>query len=88
MFADRHNDLSMEAQRLSAEASAAARKQDKQRSNDALTAVGIVVFRPSLLFIKADNAATERLSRLRGEMEAVEAASIRQRCQIQFQRDE
>ena len=76
-----------ESQRLSSRAAQAAGVQDKKRTNDAVvTTVGVIVFWPALFFIDGDNQQTAELARLKGEMEAVEQASIQKNCGIQFRR--
>lgn len=63
--------------------------QDKQASGDAVkTGVGIVLFWPTLFFLKGDGATAAELGRLRGEMDAIEQASIAKNCGIQFQKEE
>ena len=42
------------------------------------------VFWPALFFVKGDDAKTAELARLKGETEAIEQASIRKNCGIQF----
>lgn len=79
--------LAFEAQSISSRAAQAAGVQNKQRTTDAVvTTVGLVVFWPSLFFIKGDGAKAAELANLKGQMEAVEQASIRKNCGIQFQR--
>jgi hypothetical protein len=45
--------------------------------------VGLVVFWPALLFIPGKDQSAE-VSRLKGEMEALEQAAIAKNCGIQF----
>jgi hypothetical protein len=79
--------LQQEAARISARASAAIGAQDQKATNDAVaTTVGVVLFWPALFFIKGDAASAAEVSRLKGEMEAIEQASVQKRCGIQFQR--
>jgi hypothetical protein len=79
------NQLAEEAQRVSARASAAAGAQDSQATKDTVaTTVGVIVFWPALFFIGGDKQNAAELGRLRGEMEAIEQASIRKKCGIQF----
>ncbi|WP_267427370.1 hypothetical protein [Methylobacterium sp. GC_Met_2] len=76
-----------ESARLASRAATAAGVQDQKRKDDqVVTAVGAVVFWPALFFIDGDNAQTAELARLKGEMEAVEQASVQKSCGIQFQR--
>ncbi len=80
-------ELSLEAQRVSSAASAAAGVQDSQRTKDALaTGAALVVFWPAAFFVSGDNAKTAELARLKGQMQAIEDASIQKRCGINFQR--
>ena len=79
--------LQAEAQRISNRAAVAAGVQDKKRSSDAVaTTVGVVLFWPTLFFIKGDDEKTAELARLRGEMDAIEQQSIQQNCGIVFQK--
>ncbi len=76
-----------EASRLSSRAAVAAGVQDEKRTGDAIaTTAAIVVFWPAAFFIGGDNAQTAELARLKGEMEALEQASIQKNCGIQFRR--
>jgi hypothetical protein len=77
--------LAEEAQRISARAAAASGAQDSQRTSDVVaTTAAIVVFWPALFFIGGDKQAAAELARLKGEMDAIEQASIRKNCGIQF----
>lgn len=79
--------LREEASRVSARAAQAAGEQDGKATKDAVvTTVGAVVFWPALLFVSGDGAKAAEVSRLKGEMEAIEQASIKNRCGINFQR--
>ena len=79
--------LAEEAQRISHHAAAAAGAQDSQATKDAVaTTVGVIVFWPALFLIGGDKHGAAELARLKGEMDAIEQASIRKRCGIQFQR--
>jgi hypothetical protein len=78
--------LAEEAQRVSAAATTATGVQDKQATNDAVAlGVGFVIFWPSLFFIGGDKVNAAQLGQLKGEMEAIQQASIQKRCNIQFQ---
>jgi len=80
-------ELSAEAQRVSAAAAAASGAQDSQRTKDVVaTTAAVVIFWPAAFFVGGDNAQTAELSRLKGQMQAVEAASIQKKCGISFQR--
>ena len=78
--------LAAEAQRVSAAAAAAAGVQDSQATKDTVaTTVGIIVFRPSLFLIGGDKQTAAQLAQLKGEMDAIQQASIQKQCGIQFQ---
>jgi hypothetical protein len=79
--------LAEEAQRVSSRAAQAAGVQDEKATNDKWAmGVGLIVFWPALLFTKGNDETTAELARLRGQMDAIEQASIRKRCGITFQR--
>ncbi len=79
--------LSAEAERISYRVQDLSGVQNKKAANDAVaTGVALVVFWPAVFFVKGDNAATAELSRLKGEMDAIEQASISKNCGIVFQR--
>lgn len=79
------DQLSMEAHRVSARAMEVTGQQDKKATGDAvMTGVGLILFWPSLFFIKGDGATAAELGRLKGEMDAIEQASIQKNCGIQF----
>jgi len=78
--------LALEAQNVSSRAATAAGVQNRRAGNDAaLMAVGLVVFWPALLFTGGDGATAAEVSRLRGEMDAIQNASNAKGCDIQFQ---
>ncbi|MGO4525335.1 hypothetical protein AB4097_10780 [Microvirga sp. 2MCAF35] len=80
-------ELSVEAQRVSAAAAAAAGAQDSSRTKDAVaTTAAIVIFWPAAFFVGGNGAQTAELARLKGQMQAVEEASIQKRCGITFRR--
>ncbi len=79
--------LAQEAQAVSARAAQVAGVQDQKRSNDAVaTTVAVIVFWPAAFFVGGDGATAAELGQLRGQMVAIEQASIQKRCNIQFQR--
>ena len=79
------NQLSVEAQNVSARAAAVSGVQNKKAGQDAaLTTVGIVVFWPTLLFMSGDGANAAEVSRLKGEMQAIEDTSRAKKCGIRF----
>ncbi|HRN89057.1 hypothetical protein [Hyphomicrobium sp.] len=78
--------IGAEAQRISNRAASVAGIQDSKSTNDAVAmGVGLVLFWPSLFFIKGDGHTAAELARLRGEFEALEQVSIQKNCGIQFQ---
>lgn len=77
--------LAMEAQGVSARAAQMSGVQDQQRSNDAvMTGVAVVLFWPAAFAIKGDGPAAAELAQLKGQMQAIEQASIMKKCNIQF----
>ena len=79
--------LQEEASRVSSRAAAASGAQDAKASNDAVaTGVAVVLFWPAAFLIKGDSVGAAEVARLKGEMEAIEQASIRKNCGIQFRR--
>jgi hypothetical protein len=79
--------LAEEAQRVANRAALAAGVQDQKATNDAVaTTVGVIVFWPALFLIGGDKGTAAELARLRGEMDAIEQASIRKNCAIQFRK--
>lgn len=81
--------LQMEAQRISARAAEISGVQDQKASSDAVKmGVGLVLFWPTLFFIKGDGTTAAEVGRLKGEMDAIEQMSIQKNCGIQFQRAE
>lgn len=80
--------LQMEAQRISSRAAEISGVQDKKASSDAVKmGVGVILFWPTLFFIKGDGTTAAEVGRLKGEMDAVEQASIQKNCGIHFQRE-
>ena len=80
-------ELSQEAQRVSSAAAAAAGTQDSQRTKDTVaTTAAIVIFWPAAFFVGGNNAQTAELARLKGNMQAIEEASIQRKCGINFRR--
>ena len=77
--------LSEEGARLSARAAQVAGVQDKNAQSDAVaTGVSLVLFWPALFFIGGNKENAAELARLKGEMEALEKASIARNCGISF----
>ena len=77
--------LTAEATRISAAAAAAAGQQDSQATKDAVaTTVGVIIFWPTLFLIGGDKQNAAQLAQLKGQMDAIEQASIQKNCGIQF----
>ncbi len=77
--------LGMEAQAIAAKATELSGAQDQKRTNDQIaTGVAIVVFWPAAFFVGGDGQVAAQLSQLKGQLSAVEQASIQKKCGIQF----
>ena len=77
----------MEAQAISAKAAELSGVQDQKRTNDQIaTGVAIVVFWPAAFLVGGDSQVAAQLAQMKGQMNAVEQASIMKKCGIQFQR--
>jgi hypothetical protein len=75
----------MEAQAISAKAAELSGAQDQKRTNDQIaTGVAIVVFWPAAFLVGGDGQVAAQLSQLKGQLNAVEQASIQKKCGIQF----
>lgn len=80
--------LREEAARVSGRAAEIAGVQSSKASGDAVAmGVGLVLFWPSLFFIKGDGTTAAEVARLKGEMDALEQASIKHKCGIEFRKD-
>lgn len=78
--------LREEATTVSSRAISASGVQQKKADNDAVAVgVGLVIFWPALFFAKGDGASAAEVSRLKGEMKAIETASIKNNCGIRFE---
>ncbi|SMD19497.1 hypothetical protein [Rhizobium sp. RU36D] len=78
--------LREEATAVSSRAIAASGAQQKKADNDAVAVgVGVVIFWPALFFAKGDGATAAEVSRLKGEMKAIETASLKKNCGIRFE---
>lgn len=79
--------LAQEAQGVSARAAQVSGAQDQKRTNDQIaTGVAIVVFWPAAFFVGGDGPMSAELAQLKGQMVAIEQASIQKNCGISFQR--
>jgi hypothetical protein len=78
--------LGLEAQSISARAAALSGAQDSQRTKDGVaTAAAIVIFWPAAFFVGGDKQTAAELGQMKGQMVAVEQASIAKKCNIQFE---
>jgi hypothetical protein len=78
--------LGLEAQAISTRAATLSGAQDSQRTKDGLvTAAAIVVFWPAAFFVGGDKQTAAELANMKGQMVAIEQASIAKKCNIQFQ---
>jgi hypothetical protein len=78
--------LALEAQSISTRAATLSGVQDGQRTKDGwATAAAVVVFWPAAFFVGGDKQAAAELAQMKGQMVAVEQASIAKKCNIQFQ---
>ena len=81
------NQLAQEAQVVSQKAAIATKRQDDNRKNDTVkTTVGVVLFWPVILMNEGNGQDAANLSMLKGQMEAIEAASRQKGCNLTFQR--
>lgn len=81
------DQLAGEAARVSSAAAAAAGVQKNQAGKDAaMVGIGLVLFWPSLFFIGGDKQSAAEVARLKGEMNAIEAANVQKQCGITFQK--
>lgn len=79
--------LAQEAEAVSARAAQVAGAQDQKRTSDAVaTGVAIVVFWPAAFLVGGDGPMSAELANLKGQMTAIEQASIQKKCSIQFRR--
>src|ERR1700742_1226368 len=80
--------LALEAQAISTRAATLSGAQDSQRTRDGwATGAAIVVFWPAAFFVGGDKQTAAELAQMKGQMVAVEQASIAKKCNIQFQGD-
>ena len=79
--------LAQEAQGVSSRAAQVSGAQDSKRTSDAVaTGVAIVVFWPAAFLVGGDGPTAAELGQLKGQMVAIEQASIHKNCAISFQR--
>lgn len=79
--------LREEATRVSSRAIQVSGAQSSKATTDAVAmTVGVIVFWPALFLLKGDGTTAAEVSRLKGEIDAIEQASVRKKCGIQFQK--
>jgi len=77
--------IAEEATRVAQRAAEAAGAQDSQANRDnAVTAAAIIIFWPAAFFVGGDRQNAAELGRLKGEMNALQQASTRKNCGIDF----
>jgi hypothetical protein len=78
--------LAAEAQRVSAAAAVAAGAQDSQHTKDAVaTTAAVIIFWPAAFLVQGDKNNAAQLAQLKGQIDAIQQASIMKNCGIQFQ---
>ena len=78
--------LALEAQSVSARAAALSGAQDSQRTKDTIaTTAAVIIFWPAAFFVGGDKQTASELAQMKGQMVAIEQASIAKKCNIQFQ---
>ncbi|WP_342711213.1 hypothetical protein AAFG13_04275 [Bradyrhizobium sp. B124] len=78
--------LALEAQGVSARAAALSGAQDSQRTKGTIaTTAAVIVFWPAAFLVGGDKQTAAELGQMKGQMVAIEQASIAKKCNIQFQ---
>jgi hypothetical protein len=78
--------LALEAQSISTRAAMLSGAQDGQRTKDQWsTAAAVVIFWPAAFLVGGDKQTAAELSLMKGQMVAVEQASIAKKCGIKFE---
>ena len=71
---------------ISARAAALSGAQDSQRTKDAVaTTAAVIIFWPAAFLVGGDKQTAAELAQMKGQLIAVEQASIQKNCNIQFQ---
>ena len=77
--------LAEEGQQVAAEAARLSGQQDQKHRNDIMkTTVGLVIFWPAMLLNEGNGQTAATLASLKGQMNAIERASVRSNCGIHF----
>jgi hypothetical protein len=78
--------LAMEAQGISQRAAALSGQQDQKRTNDTIaTTAAVIIFWPAAFFVGGDKQTAAELGQMKGQMVAIEQASVMKKCGIHFQ---
>jgi hypothetical protein len=78
--------LALEAQAVSISAATLSGVQDSQRTKDQWTTTAtVVIFWPAAFFVQGDNQTAAELAQMKGQMVAIEQASIAKKCDIKFE---
>lgn len=78
--------LGLEAQAVSARAAALSGAQDSQRTKDTVaTTAAVIIFWPAAFLVGGDKQTAAELGQMKGQLVAIEQASIAKKCNIQFQ---
>jgi thiamine biosynthesis protein ThiC len=78
--------LGLEAQSISARAAALSGTQDSQRTKDTVaTTAAVIIFWPAAFLVGGDKQTAAELAQMKGQMIAVEQASIQKNCGIKFE---
>ena len=78
--------LALEAQAVSTRAASLSGVQDSQRTKDQwTTAAAVVIFWPAAFLVSGDKQTAAELSQMKGQMVAIEQASIVKKCNIKFE---
>lgn len=79
------DQIAQEMQRVSSHLQAASGVQNKKATGDVIkTTVGVVIFWPALLFTSGDGQTASEVARLKGNMQALEQASVSKKCSIKL----
>ncbi len=71
---------------MSARAAEVTGTQSQKATGDAVAmGVGLIVFWPAVFFIKGDQQSAAELARLRGELDAIQQASIANNCGLRIE---
>jgi hypothetical protein len=80
-----YQSFTCQHQRISTQAATVAGQQDSQVTKDAVaTAVAVIVAWPAAFLVQGDKGNAAQIAQLKGEMNAIEQASIQKNCGIQF----